>query len=76
MRKTENVSEFLKIANELRDSFGFPRDDRFGPRFRGQERAHWFLSPKLFRNYGAIKGQRPRGARNPRGVHCPSTSLV
>jgi len=55
MRRAESISDFLGLTAKLREIFGFKRDDRFGPWFRGQERAQWSLCPKLYRDYGGYK---------------------
>ena len=55
MKLAASVSDFLDQTAKLSDAFGFAKDDRFGPWFRGQEGAHWPLRPKLYRDYGGYK---------------------
>ena len=43
-----NVSEFLKCATKIRDSW-FSADDQWGPWFRGRTDSSWELRPKLYR---------------------------
>lgn len=51
---SESVSEFVKCTAGIRSDW-FPDDDPWGPLFRGQQRASWGLSPKLYRDYGDYK---------------------
>ncbi len=50
MKHVESISGYLEHIAKLRDDFGFPKADRFGPWFRGQERAQWPLWPKFYRH--------------------------
>lgn len=54
---SESVSEFVKHATAIRERW-FDNDDPWGPWFRGQQRAHWGLSPKLYREYGDYRSIR------------------
>jgi hypothetical protein len=47
-----NVSEFLKCVQEIQAEWFGQSDDPYGPWFRGQQKAHWHLRPKLYRDYG------------------------
>jgi FRG domain len=51
---SESVSEFVKCAASIREDW-FGDDDCWGPLFRGQQRASWGLSPKLYRDFGDYK---------------------
>src|ERR1043165_8232063 len=50
----QSVSEFLERAKAVRRHFKFMPTDRFGPWFRGHQRAEWRLLPKLYREYGGF----------------------
>jgi len=48
--RATSVSEFLKIVEEVRRAhFHFKPKEVWGPWFRGHQKAHWGLSPKLYR---------------------------
>ena len=51
----KNLSEFLECAANIRQRFGFQPDDRFGPWFRGHQRAQWQLTPRLYRECGGFR---------------------
>src|ERR1051326_5729429 len=50
LRIVTSLSEYLKVVDEVRNvHFGFKPKDVWGPWFRGHQKAHWALSPKLYR---------------------------
>jgi len=60
-KQPESVSEFLIQVQAVRDALGFEKNEPFGPWFRGHERDHWALCPRLYRDYGGyatIKRER------------------
>lgn len=46
---TPTLSKFLKTVREIREGWGFRRDDASRPWFRGQQRKHWPLVPNIVR---------------------------
>jgi hypothetical protein len=46
-----SVGEFLLRIAEIKKQW-FKESDEWGPWFRGHQRAHWPLCPKLYREYG------------------------
>jgi hypothetical protein len=51
---SEDLSDFVRRCMQIRNSW-FDEDETWGPLFRGQQRASWGLSPKLYREYGTYK---------------------
>jgi hypothetical protein len=56
--EANNVSRFMELVAEITASWF--KDDAFGPWFRGHQRGHWQLCPKLYRDYGGYAGVRER----------------
>ena len=48
------VSQFLEHVKDVRELFRFPKEDPWGPWFRGQTEAQWDLRPRLYREYGGF----------------------
>ncbi len=53
-KQPQSVSEFLDRAKEASRFLDFREKDRFGPWFRGHQRAEWKLVPRLYREYGGF----------------------
>jgi FRG domain len=58
--RANTLSDFLRIAKEIKDRFNFETSDPWGPWFRGHANAHWHLLPKLYREYGGFKSVKSR----------------
>jgi hypothetical protein len=52
--RAECVGDFLRQIVAFRKRHDFGANDNLGPWFRGHQRAHWRLCPKLYREYGSF----------------------
>ena len=46
----ETLEAFLNTVSQIREQWGFKKDDVGGPWFRGHQRKHWGLLPNIIRN--------------------------
>jgi hypothetical protein len=49
--EANGITEYLNCVQAIRTRPGwFPKDDQWGPWFRGHQNAGWLLRPKLYRD--------------------------
>jgi len=51
----QSVSDFLSWANGINKRWFDEDENGWGPWFRGHQKAHWPLCPKLYRDYGGYR---------------------